>query len=98
MDLFKIIRDLKVYKKDLATLLEGIIHNGKVVKIGKFKMVDTPSEEAAKKLCEVLRAAVENELFGVTNTYDKIEKTIDSIQVDMFKYSDEEVSTDKQKK
>lgn len=98
MDLFKIIKDLKAYKVNLSGLFEGITQSGKVVKIGKYKMVDTPSEEAAKRLCEVLRAAVENELIGVSNTYDKIEKTIDSIQVDMFKYSDEEISTDKQKK
>lgn len=90
MDLFKIIKDLKVYKKDLSTLFEGITQNGKTVKIGKYKIVGTPSEEAAKRLYERLRTTVENELTEVSNTYDKIENTIDSIQVDMFKYSDEE--------
>lgn len=91
MDLFKIIKDLKLYKKELTELYEGITCKGKTVKIGKYKMVETLSAEAAKKLWERLRETVGAELEEVSNTYDKIEKTIDTIQLDLFKCSDKEV-------
>lgn len=85
MDLFKNIKDLKIYSRTLSELFENITLTGIKVKIGKFRIIETPSEDAAERLYNKLRTAVESELIEVKTMYDKIENTLKTIQVDLFK-------------
>lgn len=85
MDLFKNIKELNGYKKELSVFLEAIKKEKLKIKIGKYKIIETPSEIAATRLHEKLRSAVEGELIEVTNICTRIEKTINKIQTDLFK-------------
>lgn len=85
MDLFKNFRDLKTYCSELSTLMSSICTDGAKVKIGKFKIVETPSKDAAKRLCDKLNYIIETEHIEMANIYKKIEATLEEIQMDLFK-------------
>ena len=91
MDLFKNFKDLHNYCNELSSLLVSITAEGAKVKVGKFKVVNTPSKEMAEKLSEKLRAAVGAERTDMVDTYSRIETILEEAQTNLF-------HTDKDKK
>lgn len=89
MDLFKNLKDLKAYCTELSDLQSSITANGTKVKIGKFKIVDTPSDDAAKRLQQLFHNIIESEYTSMTEIYRRIEVTLEEIQTDIFKLDDE---------
>lgn len=89
MDLFKNAKDIKVYCTELSELMKTITITGKRVKIGKFKVVETPSDIAAKRLHKKIRDAIICEHIEMTEIYNKIEATLNEIQIDLFKTDEE---------
>lgn len=85
MDLFKNIKELKAYTEGLRELCDGIAIHETKVKIGKFKIIQTPSEFAALRLHKKLHTAVHEELTEITEACAKIENALQSIQIDLFK-------------
>lgn len=85
MDLFKNIKDLKTYGEEIKELFCSITMNGTKVKIGKFKIIDTPCVEAAERLFIKISLAVESEMMEIKSMYDKIEDALEEIQTDLFK-------------
>lgn len=84
MDLFKSIKDLKSYTKELAALLKNIEVSGTKVKIGEYKIVETPSDVAASRLVDVISSAVESEYVNVSDKYLKFEAALNEFQTDLF--------------
>lgn len=90
MDLFKTIKGLKAYSNDLGQLYGSITAVlGTKVKIGKYKIIETPSKELAKRLREKLCDAVKEELDEITMLHEKAERILDEIQMDLFKTEEE---------
>lgn len=89
MDLFKNLKDLKSYCTELSNLQNSITANDTKVKIGKFKIVETPTKEAAKRLQQLLHKIIENEHTAMTEIYRRIEITLKEIQTDLYKSDDE---------
>lgn len=85
MDLFKSIKELKTYTENLAELCDSLVIHESKVKIGKFKIIQTPSEIAAKRLHEKLHCAVYDELTEIKNACTQIESAFEQLQTDLFK-------------
>lgn len=84
MDLFKNLKDLKAYCAELSTLEKSICVDGTKLKIGKYKIVQTPSGDAANRLKKILKEVISKESDSMSGIYDKIEKTLKEIQIDLF--------------
>ena len=85
MDLFKNVKELKAYTNSLAELCDDIAIHDTKLKIGKFKIIQTPSEFAARRLHEKIHTAVHEELQEITTVCNKIEAALEEIQIDLFK-------------
>jgi hypothetical protein len=95
MDLFKNFKDLKAYCTELKDLAGGICIEGTKIKIGKYKIVQTPSKDAATRLKTILKEAIEKEHKAMTDIYKKIETTLEEIQLDLFKEEPDTTKPDK---
>lgn len=85
MDIFKNIKELKTYTDNLTELCDSLVIYEAKVKIGKFKIIQTPSEMAAKRLHEKLHSAVEEELTEIKDACTRIESAFEQLQTDLFK-------------
>lgn len=85
MDLFKHMKDLNAYTTELLKLSNSISTLGSKVKIGKYKLVETPSEIAAERLQLLLQKAIGAEHKEMAAIYSKIETTLKEVQTDLFK-------------
>lgn len=94
MDLFKNIKGLKAYCTELSELCQTISVSDTRVKIGKFKIIETPSKDAAIRLHHKIRDAIISEQIDMSEIYTKIESTLSEIQIDLFKEGSEESKED----
>ncbi len=78
------MKGLKAYCTELSTLEKSICVDGTKLKIGKFKIVQTPSSDAANRLKKVLKEVISKESDSMAGIYDKIEKILKEIQIDLF--------------
>lgn len=84
MDLFKNIKELKAYTNNLTELCDSLVIHETRVKIGKFKVIQTPSELAAKRLHDKLHTAIHEEQTQIADACVKIEAALQELQCDIF--------------
>lgn len=89
MDLFKNVKELKDYRKELTTLYNLITANESKVKIGKFRIIQTPTNEAAARLSMKLCTVIGKELEEITEAYSQIEQALENVQTNLFKNEEE---------